>query len=79
MYATIHCQPRTPDEYNIMTLNVVTTILTQYHVSKGLKVFGDEGVQAVLKELRQLHNYMVMEPVDSNNLSTAQKRQPSNI
>ena len=57
-----------------MTSDVVTTILTQYHVSKGLKVFGDEGAQVVLKERRQLHDRMVIELVDSNDLSAAENK-----
>ena len=47
---------------NVMRNLLVTTILTQYHVSKGLKVFGDLGVAAILKELKQLHARMLMEP-----------------
>ena len=74
MYATINCQLGTPDEYTIMTSKLVTIILTQYHVLKGLKVFRDEGVQAFLKELRQLHNLMVMEPVDADKMSKAEKK-----
>ena len=57
MYATIHCQSGIPDAHNMMTHEVVTTILTQYHVSKGLKVLKDEGVKAVLVELK---NYMTV-------------------
>ena len=41
---------------------LVTKILTQYYLSKGLKVFGDPSVAAVLKELKQMHERMVMEP-----------------
>eukprot|EP00957_Ditylum_brightwellii_P049785 3774869-Ditylum_brightwellii.AAC.1 len=37
---------------------VTHTILTQYHVSKGLKVFGEEGTNNVLSELKQLHDRM---------------------
>eukprot|EP00957_Ditylum_brightwellii_P144028 10974255-Ditylum_brightwellii.AAC.1 len=36
--------------------------MMQYHVSKGLKVFGKEGTDAVLSELKQLHEHMVMDP-----------------
>ena len=34
----------------------------------------NEGVQAVLKELQQLHERMVMEPVDADKLSVGEKR-----
>ena len=70
----IHCQLGTPDEYNLMTSDVVTTILTQYHVSKRLKNFGNDGVQAVPKDLCQLHDRMVMEPMDSKDLTTSEKK-----
>ena len=60
IHATIHCGPNQHD--NVMRNPLITTIITQYHVSKGLKVFGEPGVTAVLKELKQLHYRMVMEP-----------------
>ena len=37
LYATIHCQLEVSDNDKIMTDQVVTTILTQYHASKVLK------------------------------------------
>ena len=58
--ATIHCG--TNQHKNVMRNPLVTTILTQYHVSKGLKVFNEPRVTAILKELKQLHNRMLMEP-----------------
>ena len=39
IYATLHCQLGMKDTNNIMNNDVVTTLLTQYHVSKGVKVF----------------------------------------
>ena len=53
LHSTIHCRPNRQD--NMMRNPLVKTILTQYHVSKGLKVFGETGVAAVLKEQ---NNYM---------------------
>eukprot|EP00957_Ditylum_brightwellii_P044134 3349051-Ditylum_brightwellii.AAC.1 len=43
-----------------MTCPTITTILTQYHVSCGLTVFGQPGIEAVLTELKQLHNWIVL-------------------
>ena len=60
MYSKIHCRPNRQD--NMMRNPLVKTILTQYHVSKVLKVFGEPGVAAVLKELKKLHDRMVMDP-----------------
>ena len=53
--------------------DVVSAVLSQYHVLKRLKKFGEKGVDAVLKELRQLHERMVMEPTFSNNMNKNQR------
>ena len=50
------------------------TILTQYTLKKGLQVFGALGVEAVYKELKQLHEQKVGEPRDASTLSLTQKR-----
>eukprot|EP00957_Ditylum_brightwellii_P196404 14964730-Ditylum_brightwellii.AAC.1 len=50
------------------------SILTQYHVSKGLKVFGDEGKNAVLNELKQLHDRMVLDPKEPEKLTHEEKK-----
>ena len=39
IHLTIHCGTNQQD--NVMRNPLVTTILYQYHVSKGLKVFGN--------------------------------------
>ena len=59
IHTTIHCGTNQHD--NVMRNLLLTTIITQYHVSKGLKVFGEPRVAAVLKELNQLHGRMVMD------------------
>ena len=56
-----------------MNDDIVTTVLTQYHVSKGIKVFGEKGVDAVLAELKQLHDRMVVDPQDAETLTRDQK------
>ena len=38
---------------------LVIIILTQYNISRILRVFGDSGVTVVLKELKQIHDRMV--------------------
>ena len=77
IHATIHCGPN--QHNNVMWNPLITTILTQYHVSKGLKVFGELWVAAVLKELKQLYDRMVMDPKNANETTTSKKRQRSNI
>ena len=77
IHVTIHCGPRQYD--NVMRNPLITTILTQYDLSKGLKVFGDPGVAAFLKELKQLHDRMVMDPKNANEMTMSKRRQRSNI
>ena len=50
------------------------TVLTQYTLKKGLQVFGPPGVEAVYKELLQLHECKVREPQDASKLSPVQKK-----
>eukprot|EP00957_Ditylum_brightwellii_P043642 3308607-Ditylum_brightwellii.AAC.1 len=49
------------------------SILTQYHISKGLKAFGDEGKNKVLNGLKQLHDRMVLDPKDPEKLTHEEK------
>ena len=68
LQATIHCGPN--QHNNVMHNLLITTILTQYHVSKGLKVFGEPRVAAVLKGIKQLHNRMLMDPKNADEMTT---------
>jgi hypothetical protein len=47
----------------------------QMSMKKGLKIFGEAGVQAVEKEMLQLHERKVMEPKHAVELSPEQKRE----
>jgi hypothetical protein len=48
-------------------------LFTQHSVKKGLKLFGDAGAAAVIKELNQLHTLKVITPVAPNLLSKEDK------
>ena len=72
LHATIHCGPNR--QHNVMRDPLVTTIITQYYVSKGLKVFVETSVVAVLKELKQLHDKMVMNPKNVDKMNECQKK-----
>ena len=48
-------------QYNNTEASQVTK---QYGVRQGIKIFGDEGVEAVLKELKQIHDRSVVTPID---------------
>ena len=47
--------------------------MTQYPMTKGLKLFGDEGVQAVRKEVQQLHDVNALQPLHPKDLSVKQR------
>lgn len=49
-------------------------MLTQYSLKKGLREFGEQGVEAVLKELKQLHVRKVIAPVKGDVLSRAERK-----
>ena len=72
MHATIHCG--TNRQYNVIHDPLVTPIITQYHVYKGLKVFGDPRVTAVLKYLKQLYDRMVMDPKNSDEMTKCREK-----
>ena len=38
---------------------LIGVVMTQYHVQKGLKVFGEAGADGVRKELQQLHDHKI--------------------
>ena len=48
--------------------------MTQFTLKKGLKEFGVGGMEALNKEMNQLHTRKVAKPVDGNSLSKDQKR-----
>ena len=48
--------------------------LTQYNLRRGLKAFGQAAVDAVVSELKQLHDRRTMHPIHAGALSLADKR-----
>jgi uncharacterized protein (UPF0332 family) len=46
---------------------------TQYSMTKGLKLFGDKGIEAVRKEMEQLDKMSVLEPVDPSHLAPSER------
>ena len=55
--------------------NIITneTILTQYIIKQGLKVFGNKGEAAVRKELQKFHDRRFVEPNKPEDLSYEQR------
>ena len=52
------------------------TALTQYRVLKGIKKFVQEGIDAVLVKLKQLHKRMVMISNDTTKMTTEENWVP---
>jgi hypothetical protein len=63
------------NEYHKPGQHIVThTILSQYSLKKGLRLFGEPGAGAVTKELKQLHDRGVIEPKLPSELTSEQQR-----
>ena len=62
-----------PPRHNELGDDFHSTVLTQYHANKGLKLYGDAGKNAVLKEMKQLDNMDSIEPVLPNDISIEDK------
>ena len=48
--------------------------MSQHSMKKGIKLFGQAGIDAVLAELNQLHERKVLKPKDSSKLSREEKK-----
>jgi hypothetical protein len=57
---------RKPRDYGHIHTTLESTMFTQHNVRKGMKLFGEAGVDAVKKELTQLHERGVLAPKDLN-------------
>ena len=57
------------------TINGGSEETGQMSMKKGLNVFGEPGYAAVKKEMQQLHDRKVMQPVDRKDLSQSQKKE----
>jgi hypothetical protein len=67
--------PRKPRDYPYSHATIDHIALTQYNLKRGLREFGTTGVEAVQRELQQLHDCDVLTPVFSNDLSVEQRNQ----
>ena len=62
-------------EVLMTTINGCSVETGQMSMRKGLKVFGEPGYAAVKKEMQQLHDRKVMQPVNRKDLSPSQKKE----
>ena len=57
------------------TTNHIPEETAQMSMKKGLRVFGEEGYATMKKEIQQLHDRKVMQPINHKDLTPAQKRE----
>ena len=55
------------------------TVLMQYIIKQGLKIFGKKGKNAVQKELQQFHDFRVVKPKKPQDLSYEHLKKESGI
>jgi hypothetical protein len=67
-------RPRRPRDHSHLHTIIGETVMTQHSLKRGIKVFGNAGVEAVLKELQQLHDRKVLEPKNAATLTQDKKR-----
>ena len=60
-------------EVNEITYFINHVLLTQYSMRKGLKVFSDQGLSAIQKEMEQFHDLDVITPIDVKTMMKQQK------
>ena len=53
---------RKPRDYSHLHATLESIVMTQHSARKGLRIFGEAGVDAVLKELTQLYDRKVIRP-----------------
>ena len=63
------------DEVVLTTADDAPEETAQMSMKKGLRMFGEEGYAAVRKEMQQLHDRKVMQPIKRMDLMAAQKRE----
>ena len=69
------CQcPQQPCDYSHVHITSEDTVMTQYSMKKGIQEFGEARVEAVLKELQQLHDRKVLEPRQPETMSHDEKQ-----
>jgi hypothetical protein len=67
-------RPRRPRDYGHLHTTLESVMMTQHSLKKGLQLYGEEAVQAVLKELKQVHDRKVMTPKKLKSLTPSERR-----
>jgi Reverse transcriptase (RNA-dependent DNA polymerase) len=64
---------RKPRDYSHLHTTLESIVMTQHSVRKGLRIFGEAGVDAVLKELKQLYDREVVRPVGREDMTDEER------
>ena len=72
--SSYNLRPRKSRDYGHLHTTLEYTALTQYTMERELKEFGEDGVQAVAKEMKQLHDREVIEPTKASDMTRDEKR-----
>ena len=75
LYETENKKHNELDDVVLTTVDDVLEETPQMSMKKGLKMFGEGGYAAVKKEMQQLHDRKVMQPVSRKDLSPEQKKE----
>ena len=63
-----------PRDYSHLHTTLAHTAMTQFTMKKGIEEFGEDGVDAVLGELQQLHDRKVIVPIVADEMTREEKR-----
>ena len=67
-------RPQRPRDYGHLHTSLEHSVMTQHNMKTGLKLFGEAGTDAVIKELRQLHEREALEPKNPDYMTKEEKR-----
>jgi len=68
-------KPKRPQDFAMLHNTLHGAILTQYSVKKGLEMFGEIGEEALVQELKQVHDMDVFNPKDPRKMTREEKKQ----
>jgi hypothetical protein len=72
--STCDLSPRRPTVYSHLFATTNHYIMSQYRLKKGIQVFGEEGVEAALSELKQLHEQHEIEPIHPSDITISMQK-----
>ena len=54
-------------------MDIYETVISQYRVNKGLRLYKEDGFTALMKELKQLHTIKNVNPLNMEDITREQK------